>query len=253
MKARTLSLMAGIGGSLLMGSGAQAAFTGITVDVKSGTTAGTGGGTPGVDVFVCNVYANFSLAGDQLIAVAGTPNSPMLIEVIGGTFFQQGGMGAGDFTPTTLALSMNTDLVFDSFISIDAKVIGSALYGGEFATDALGTNPGWPGFNASTLGPSSLDTMGTNITWFVTASDAPQGLSDDGQHTPSGVAGSVLLGQFASADSTNIQGTFLIQYDSADGGAGQQATMNFSHGVPAPGALALLGVAGLVGRRRRRN
>ena len=149
---------------------------------------------------------------------------------------------------------MNTDLALGSFVTIDGKLFGSAAYGGEFASDALGTNPGWPGFNASTLGPSSADPNGENITWFITASDAPQGLSDTGQGAGlTGVAGGVLLGQFATTNGTAIQGSFLIQYDSADGGAGQQASVQFFHGVPSPGALALLGLAGLAGRRRRRD
>lgn len=234
MKARTLSLMAGLGGSLLLGTAAQAAFTGITVEARSGVTVGSGPNDAGVEVFVCNVYANFDNPNDQVTAVAGTPDSPLNISVVGGTFWQTLGMGAGDTAPNTAFLSINADLTLDTFVTIDAKIFGSAAYGGEFPTDALGLSPGWPGFGASSL-------ASTNAAWFITPAAAPQGLADGGQ---------VLIGQFGTADGTGIQGNFLLQY--VTGGVSNQFDGSFSHNIPAPGALALLGVAGLVGNRRRR-
>ncbi|MCH7799887.1 MAG: PEP-CTERM sorting domain-containing protein, partial [Planctomycetes bacterium] len=47
-----------------------------------------------------------------------------------------------------------------------------------------------------------------------------------------------------------IHGTLLLQFTS-NGVSGVQAYVGFTS-IPAPGALALLGAAGLVGLRRRR-
>ncbi len=60
--------------------------------------------------------------------------------------------------------------------------------------------------------------------------------------------GSVLIGQFSTADGTAIQGTMLLQYVS--NGVNGQSVVSFF--VPGPGALWLLGAAGLLGSRRRR-
>jgi len=48
-----------------------------------------------------------------------------------------------------------------------------------------------------------------------------------------------------------ISGTFLLKAVS-DGDQGVLTVASFLHGIPAPGALALLGLAGLLGHCRRR-
>ena len=60
------------------------------------------------------------------------------------------------------------------------------------------------------------------------------------------------LGAF-STSGTLQAGTYRFQYTNGGGGAQDRTLINLSFSaVPAPGAVALLGVAGLVGARRRR-
>ena len=60
--------------------------------------------------------------------------------------------------------------------------------------------------------------------------------------------GQILIGQFSTLDGTAFEGTMLLQFIS--NGVADEAVVSFVH-VPGPGALLLLGVAGLLGTRRR--
>ena len=87
----------------------------------------------------------------------------------------------------------------------------------------------------------------TTCGWAVTPID-PQG----DPFNPDYFAGDgrALIGQFSTADGSAIQGTMLLQYIS--NGVTEQSVVSFLH-VPGPGVLALLGLAGLMGTRRRSN
>jgi MYXO-CTERM domain-containing protein len=82
--------------------------------------------------------------------------------------------------------------------------------------------------------------------WAVIPS-APQGDPFDPVNSFPG-NGQILIGQFATADGTAISGTMLVQYLSN----GEIDHSIVSFGVPSPGALAMMGAAGLIGTRRRR-
>lgn len=229
MKAKTLSLMAtaGFGGALLLTQSAPAAFVGLEVEAKANDFG----------LFVCNVYAVFDNPNDVMVAVAGTPLAALDVSVIGGTFYQH--PFGGDTAPSLALIGLFPSLAYDTFVTIGKKTD---------ADDQTSLTPGWPGFGASQLPTDPVDAA--NIGWFITP-DQQQGVPD--------IDGRVLIGQFSSADvdlaveGNGIAGSFLVQAVS-DGDQGFQATASFFHGtpVPGPGALALLGLAGVVGRRRRR-
>ena len=228
MKAKTLSLLAtaGFGGAMLLTQAAPAAFVGLEVESKPNA----------FNLSVCNVYATFDNSNDGAYAVAGTPGSPLSVEVIGGDFYQNA-FGT-DLSPNPALLTPFPSLAYDTFVTIGMKTS---------ANDGTGLPPGWPGFGASEL-PVAGDPAATNMGWFVTP-DAVQSFA--------GAELRVLIGQFSteadlSVIGNAIQGTFLLSMVS-DGVTGYSETVSFYHGaVPAPGALALLGLAGLVSRRRRR-
>ena len=92
-------------------------------------------------------------------------------------------------------------------------------------------------------GGGAIDTA--NGSWFVTPVD-PQGGEIDNR---------VLVAQFTVIGGTgngyeDIVGCMSFQGKDIDGNTFQN--LNVCIAVPAPGALALIGFAGIVGRRRRR-
>ena len=97
---------------------------------------------------------------------------------------------------------------------------------------------------ADRLTGSSL--AGTTFGWAVIPT-APQGDPFDADNSFPG-NGQILIGQFSTANGSDIVGTMLVSYVS-NGLSGSQIV---SFGIPSPGALAMLGVAGLIGTRRRR-
>ncbi len=226
MKIQTLAVAAGVSAPLILSGSASGDFVGITTTSKPNAFG----------LLVVNVYAEFDQPGeDHMIAVAGTPNAPLLIEVIGGTFFQQ--PAGSDQAPSEFLVSIFPSLAYDSFVTIGIKVLGDGV------VDALALTPTWPGFGASTL---AISTDG----WAITPDNA-QGNPFDAVNSYAG-NGQVLIGQFSTADGTAIGGTMLLKY--VGNGTPVNRIVSFFH-VPSPGALAMMGVmgvAGLFGTRRRR-
>ncbi len=224
MKVKTLSVLAGIGAPLIGTAHASAGFVGLNVVGKPNDFG----------LIVCNVYAVFDRPGqDFLTAVAGTLNSPLLIQVLGGgTFFNA--PGGTDQAPSAFFISLIPSLAFDTFVTIGIKFT-------EPLFDALIIAPDFQD------GITGTQLFLTNSGWAVTPVD-PQTDPFDPAYVQGN--GTVLIGQFSTADGTAISGTFLIQY-TGNGKQGQQSVVSF-FAVPTPGALALLGAAGLIGARRRR-
>jgi hypothetical protein len=249
MKMKTLAVLAGITAPLIATAGVQAGFVGVTVVSKAG--AETSGGAA---IFVCNVYANFDNEGNDIIgAVAGTPDQALTISVQNGTFYNTPGAGS-DQAPTTFLVGIFPSLAYDSFFSIGVKVVGTAP--DAQPADNLILAPGdFPGG----LQGASVSTTNWSYAVSPTLEIPPDPPFPNPQADPwdpvygsgPGGIGSILLGQFSTVDGTGIQGSFVVQYN-PDGGAAEQTFVSWEHLIPTPGALGLLGVAGLIGCRRRR-
>ncbi len=231
MKVRTLSLLTGVSVPLITSTVALAGFTSIVVYGKANPYG----------LLVCNVYAEFDRPGeDRFHAVAGTASSPMLIQVNGGgTFYNHQFENVNFMAPNADLVEFFPSLAFDSFVTIGVKSVG---VNGQ-PMDELVVTPGFPGISGSFIST-------TNSGWAVTP-NLPQ--SDPFNTDYVAGDGHILIGQFATANGQGMSGTFLIQYTS-NGQIGQSVVSFFSDcgSVPTPGLLAMMGLAGLIGTRRRR-
>jgi hypothetical protein len=223
MKATTLRLLIGVTTPLILAGGVRAGFTGISTASKPNA----------LGLLVVNVYAEFDRPGEDFMrTVAGTSLNPMLIQVIGGTFYNHA--FGSDHAPSLLGVDTFPSLAFDTFLTIGIKVAFPDL------PDALVVTPGFP------TGITGTQLFTTVSGWAITPLD-PQG--DPFNPNYAGGNGQVLIGQFSTADGTAFQGTMVVGI--ITNGVVSQAVVSFFH-VPGPGALWLLGAAGLLGRRRRR-
>jgi MYXO-CTERM domain-containing protein len=220
MNKSTLSLTI-VAGSLIASS-AMADYTGLT-SVNSDNGDGT---------WTAQIYANFSAATDELDAVFGDAQNALSIST-SGMFYQNalGGATSNSINPALIPLFPS--LALDSWVTI----------GLSDQTDNAMLNIGidFTGFEAG--GSISTD----NGSWFATPDD-PQVLA--------GADLRVLVGQFTMMGmDDNVSGVLNLQGKAGDFETFQarDQAFDFSYGaVPAPGALALLGLAGVASRRRRK-
>ena len=212
------SISAAVVGSLLAAGTATADFQYLSFEVvdNGGLVAGT----------TYDLYANVD-AGGRVDAVYGDGANTLSIGVDGGNFVQNiyGGNTSIDINPAFLPLFPS--LAYDSFVTI-----GLTDSGGN-ALNNIGID--FTGFAAG--GTLSTD----NGTWFVTP--------DDAQGNESG--GRVLLGRF-TIDGGDLEGSINLQGRDSSGTVWNADGIAVGGVIPAPGALALLGLAGLASRRRRK-
>jgi MYXO-CTERM domain-containing protein len=151
------------------------------------------------------------------------------------TYFQSF-TGTG-WQPTNLGGPFDTAALqqADSFVTI-----------GGFGADALQT----PGAGAGSgldpnFGGNNAAAPGVDAGWY---NGSPPSLNGAVMTYANGLQGT-LIGRFSSLDGEfSLEGTmFEATWNQGLGTPGQQAGFM----VPAPGAMALLGLAGLAGRRRR--
>ena len=175
--------------------------------------------------------------GARIDAVFGNSVGGLDIGAAAGMSFYQNGYGG----PTSTSCNSDffllaPELEWDSYVTIGAIYAN----GSPFANNAL-LDIGIDFGNFEAGG----DLAGVdNGSWFVTPADAQGGE----------VGGRVLIGQFtviggSGNGAADLLGQVSLQGKDADGNTWQELGVTW---VPAPGALALLGVAGLAGRRRRR-
>ena len=188
MKATTLRMLVGVTAPLILSAAASGGFLGITTTSKPNPYG----------LLTVNVYAVFDRPGeDHMTAVAGTPNTQLTIEVIGGTFYQH--PAGSDTPPLAFIVQVFPSLAYDTFVTIGVKMRGDP--GGQ-PEDHLILTATWPGFGASTLET-------TDAAWAIIPSNA-QG----DPFNPDFVAGNgqVLIGQYSTLDGTAIHGTMLLHY-----------------------------------------
>ncbi len=223
MKIKTLSVLAGVGAPMILAAHASADFLGINAVGKPNEFG----------LIVVNVYAEYDRPGDLFSHAGGTVDAPLLIQVLGGGTFYNHAFG-GDTAPNSALFGFAPSLAYDTFVTIGIKFTNPL-------NDALIITPGFP------TGITGTQLFTNASGWAVTPSD-PQG----DPFNPNYVAGNgqVLIAQFATADGTGFSGTMLV--GGVSNGIAQDFVVSFFYVVPTPGAIALLGTAGLLGARRRR-
>jgi len=180
-------------------------------------------------------YVGGSTAADPYAAFYHKDNSDYSGGVLGKEY--------GTWAPT-LTGSATLNRPYDSFLSIG---------GNATATNTSNADPSWnsggSGAHAgSAAGWNRADLLNNGtMGWFNSSPPNLQGRVGVAPNT----ATDVLIGQFV-VDRGTFGGTWSLTLGYNDGVAGSAvafATSTFS--LPAPGAVALLGLAGLTGRRRR--
>ena len=209
-----------LGAAALISSAASAGFTGVTV-----TEAVSGGRT------VSSIWANFSSSTDRILNVfdymngSGTMGALHTDSCFGDV--DTDGDGYADVFGATGAWSQTWNstagIPSDSFVAIGAP--------GPVALD--------PGF----AGPYTSGGI-TNLSGWYDSTPGSQNLA--------GTSLKIKVMQIARlTDSAYYTGNFTVGYAALGSTTAQFGAGTFTIGTPAPGAVALLGLAGLVSRRRR--
>jgi hypothetical protein len=209
---KVLALTAGMG-SLIIAGAASADFQGISHEVTV-TAYGT----------LVQVFADVD-AGDQLNAVYGDADNTLHIGAGDGSFYQNGFATATVAGMNPALFGFFPSMVYDSFVTIGL-------------TDNTGNAMLDIGINFSDF-EAGGDIFTDNGSWFATPDDA-QVYEIDGR---------VLIGQFTLVDG-ELEGLVNLQGKNADGS--NWAVLGQDIALPAPGAIALLGLAGVAARRRRK-
>ena len=240
----------------VLGQNASAAYTGLTVE-RHATVSISG---TSCDVF--RVYVNFSDPGDRLVIMAGSPNlGPLTVQTRN---FNDTGAGNAFYNspldritaPSAAIIGLDANEQWDTFVTLGVSITDQSPFG-----DMTLLTPGFTGI-------SGTSTTYTNGAWFTSPTFDHD--NDDGTPEiapPQTVAGwtgdgddlnRVLMMQLTVQAGENVRGTVNVGWYQPLGGPFQTVTQvplqSFnSFVVPAPSALALLGLAGLVaGSRRRR-
>jgi len=216
MNNKTLSLTI-VAGSLIAGT-AMADYTGLSYSAQN-----NGDGT-----WTARIFSTFSDAGDELDAVFGDATDSLLITSTAG-FYQNayGGPTSADINPNFY--DFFPSLILDSWVTIGLEDnVGNAM---------LNIGFDWSGFEGG--GDVSTD----NGSWFATPAD---------DQVFAGSELRVMIGQFTMYGlESSVSGVLNLQGKEL-GVTFQARGQEFEYFLPAPGAIALLGIAGIASRRRRK-
>lgn len=244
MKTAAFALLAAAGCGLIHCNHAQAAYIGLSLEDASAIFLNHP--NPNVprsfppDTSIFRLYANFNsnTAADRVNAVAGTPDSPFVVNVQYGMFYNYTEDLNGDIMHFHLPGLAPIDRVWDTWVTI-----GNAINGGSMALT--------PDFADQTnnLGYLSSSIFATNVAWFVSPNDA-QGFAVAtavGQAPAPPGTFRVLLAQFTIAHFApiTIQGSLLLNVNGVN-------LLNQTFYVPTPAAPVLFACAAMFTSRRQR-
>ncbi|MFO0962042.1 MAG: hypothetical protein U0625_03955 [Phycisphaerales bacterium] len=216
-----------------LASAADAGFTGWVGMVRN----------TGTHILV-DVYAGMSASTDKLLNAFN-----MNIALSNGVQFVQGSTAATNKWRPTLGVANIDDI--DSFVTMGGYNDGGVWYCGDATT---------PDPNFTNYATANATTIPPNAGWFSSVPNSPQIVAIPLLSQPGFITGGsdsasfgVWIAHFAFARDVLPQTGFSIMM--AGSAAFNSGTNTFDQRnlwiTPAPGALALLGLAGLAPRRRR--
>ncbi|MCH2146393.1 MAG: hypothetical protein MK073_01065 [Phycisphaerales bacterium] len=218
MNNKTLSLA--IAATSLITVPAMADYTGLSME-SSVNADGT---------WTARIYANFTEGTDMLNAVYGDANNDLYIDTTS-SFYQNDVGGNTSANINSALIPLVPSLAWDSWVTIGLEDnTGNAM-------NNIGVD--FSGFE----GGGAINS--NNGSWFATPDDA---------QCLAGADLRVMIGQFTMIDSDGaVFGTLNLQGKVGDFETFQATGQAFEFSmIPAPGALALLGLAGVASRRRRK-
>ncbi len=257
MRKNVLPITAGVVGALVLSVSASADFTGWVMEKNPEPFDTKGHIGPDVGlVDVWNLYLVFDNPLDTLNAIFAIQD-PAFNTIIHSSDLKTPFDGAGDgFWNWNFGLNRpvrgpvfsldNNAANADTFMTIGLK---AALL--DVPIDAAGFATGAEALlNDSGImnGTATLTTIPgeppTNFAYFATPKDLQTFPGEDGR---------LLVFQVAVRAGQHASGVWNVQWGTVAPGAGGETLTRFEWTtVPAPGAMALLGLAGLAGARRRR-
>lgn len=226
MKMKTTVFAGSVGMLAIAAASVASPVTGMSIE----TVAYNDDAAPLMDGYTTHRIYAYLEAGARLDAVYGNAAGALSIYTSDGSGFYQNVLGGDNSLQINPGLfGFFPSVEYDSFVTIGLlDSTDNALLVAGFEDGG-----GWGDFNNAGMLATS------NGSWLVTPADS-QGDPVDGR---------VLIGQFTTNSGVEVLGQVNLQGSGADGETYQVVGATW---VPAPGALALLGVAGLAGRRRRR-
>jgi hypothetical protein len=254
MKVKTLSALAGLGGALIMSGESQAAYTGLSVELHTTVLQGA------TVRSVYRVYANFTRGDDLVFSWNGPTTDPISIEsrnaldtAPGSNFFNPGGPSAGSTAPSLAQINGNKTTPAVPNIQWGTY----ATIGVNIADQGSGPTPDFPAIDQTALSPGFPDFItGNSFNAAGAVFAAPQaGTHSQGRadYAPDGdLLLRVQLMQLTVNAGDNVRGNLDLAVQLQGSGSTVTFEDQTFNSIPAPGALALLGLAGLVGTRRRR-
>jgi hypothetical protein len=237
MKVKTLSALAGVGAAMIMSSGAQAApqLRVLSTPTNTFLTAN------GLQSAVVGVLGTDFAPGEALQGAIGNAANPWSITTSSGTFFNVNNDtsasgapfdGMGQTAATAATAPNQVGAGNDTGVFSNA----GALFGGISGPGAPSNPIGFAQFGVGQTGAP-----GSPVSFLS--------LNPAGVPVPAGGIQLFRLTWSASASAT----VSLVLVTNTGGGNGFEYASSITiPAVPAPGAIALLGLAGLVGSRRRR-
>jgi len=249
----------GVVGAASMVVAADAGFLGFVASVR----------TVGANT-VIDMYAGVDNASDKFLNVYNANISTTLA----GGFVQKAGLATKTWKPDTAGFTSTRNTSDDSFFT--AGTFSGGAYGGEFyASSNTNGDPNFTGtsWNATPASPAAT-TVPANAGWYTgdptSVDNRAESLAGLVGRVNTGATAAVgnTLGSLGTANAnfgiwcghivvagtgtmaTNVLWSASVSIKDGVTGATDQRISTFA-AIPAPGALALLGIAGFASRRRR--